>query len=194
MNRLIFVMLLTALLAGCIGGGARPPEPVFYLLRADVQLPEGSQAVSPEVGIGRVSIADYLGQAGIVVASSGNRVRPARHHLWAEPLDSSIRLFLSDAISAKRGDTIYADTSKRLSWDYQIEIRIDEWHGSLDGDVKLVAGWAIVHVSDNKVIARHRLERSAGLPEDGYDALVSTQKQLLFELADAIAASFDVIG
>jgi len=83
----------------------------------------------------RVSIADYLGQSGVVVTSSGNQMRVASQHRWAEPLDSSIRLFLRDAITAERGYPIYADTSQRLSWDYQIDIRIDEWHGSLDGDL-----------------------------------------------------------
>jgi uncharacterized lipoprotein YmbA len=102
------LFLLTAwLLAGCVGGGSPAPEPEFYLLRADVRLPDGPQTTAVAVGIARVAIADYLGQAGIVVASGGNQVRPARQHLWAEPLDSAIRLFLRDAII----NSIFASTS-----------------------------------------------------------------------------------
>jgi len=188
------VFILTAwLLAGCFGGGNRVSEPEFYLLRADVQLPDGPQAPAVTVGIARVSIADYLGQAGIVVASGGNQVRPARQHLWAEPLDSSIRLFLRDAISSELGYPIYGDTAKRLSWDYRIDIRIDEWHGSLEGDVKMLASWTVIDVSNDTELVRHRFERMIGMTDDGYDALVEAQKSLLSELAVAISASLDGI-
>ena len=194
MKQLSIFILLAGSLAGCLGGGSHAPEPVVYLLRADVKLPDGPQTSPVEVGISRVSVADYLGQSGIVVVSSGNQLRVARQHRWAEPLDSSIRLFLHDAISAERGYLIHGDTAKRLSWKYQLEIRIDEWHGSLDGDVKLVAFWAIINTSDETVVARHRLERTAGLAEDGYAALVESQTKLLYELADAISASLDGIN
>jgi uncharacterized lipoprotein YmbA len=174
------LFLLTAwLLAGCVGGGSPAPEPEFYLLRADVRLPDGPQTTAVAVGIARVAIADYLGQG---------------QHLWAEPLDSAIRLFLRDAISAELGYPIYADTAKRLSWDYQLDIRIDEWHGSLAGDVKLLAAWTVIDMSNETALSRHRFERSIGMTEDGYDALVEAHKSLLSELAVAIAASLDGVS
>jgi uncharacterized lipoprotein YmbA len=188
--KILPLFLLTVwLLAGCFGGGNGAPEPEFYLLRADVQLPDGPQAPAVTVGIARVSIADYLGQAGIVVASSDDKVRPARQYLWAEPLDSSIRLFLRDAISAELGYPVYADTAKRLSWDYKIDIRIDELHGSLEGDVKILAFWNVIDVSHDTEVVRHRFERMIGMTDDGYDALVESEKILLSGLAAAISAS-----
>jgi len=65
----------------------------------------------------------------------------------------------------------------------------------MSGTVRLMAtSWAVINMADETVIARHRLERSAGLAEDGYAALVASQEKLLYELAGAISASLDVIG
>ncbi len=183
-------LILTALiLAGCTMGGSAVEEPSFYLLRADTRLPDAPQPAPVSVGIGRVSIADYLAQAGIVVATSGDRVRPAHLHLWAEPLDSAIRLFLRDAISAEAGYLISADTARRGSWDYRLDIRIDEWHGSLAGDVRIRASWTLINTANDHEVAGHRFERTAMQADDGYEALVATQKRLLADLAGGIAAS-----
>ncbi len=184
-----WLMLTTLILVGCTMGGSAVEEPRFYLLRADTRLPDEAQPAPVSVGIGRVSIADYLAQAGIVVATSGDRVRPAHLHLWAEPLDSAIRLFLRDAISAEAGYLISADTARRRSWDYRLDIRIDEWHGSLAGDVRIRAAWIVIDMTNDHEVASHRFERSAMLTDDGYEALVTTQKRLLTGLAGAIAAS-----
>jgi uncharacterized lipoprotein YmbA len=175
-------------LAGC-AGGSKAPEPVFYLLRADVNLPDGAENPPVRIGINRVSVADYLGEAGIVVGTSGGQVRAARQHLWAEPLDASIRLYLRDVISAELGYPVSADTGRRQAWEYRVDVHIDRWHGSLDGNVRLQASWALIDNAADDELARYRLEREGVLASDGYDALVRAQTGLLDELARAMAAS-----
>lgn len=186
---LMALILASCTMVGCTTSGSAVEEPSFYLLRADARVPDEAQPAPVSIGIGRVSIADYLAQAGIVVATGGDRVRPAHLHLWAEPLDSAIRLFLRDAISAEAGYLISADTARRRSWDYRLDIRIDEWHGSLAGDVRIRAAWIVIDMTNDHEVASHRFERSAMLTDDGYEALVTTQKRLLTGLAGAIAAS-----
>lgn len=188
--RLICVLLLAAaFLTACGGGSKATPEPVFYLLRADARAPDGAMAASVTIGINRIVIADYLGQAGIVVATDDNQVRPARQHLWAEPLDSSIRLFLRDAISARLGYSLSADIGRRQDWDYRLDIRLDEWHGSLMGTARIDASWIVIDVDSDTEILRQRFRQDGVLKDDGYDALVSAQEQLLDALAVAVAAS-----
>lgn len=191
MRTLVLLLLSASLLIGC-SGGSKKPEPVFYLLRADTSAPDHAPAL--KVGIGRVSIADYLGQTGIVVALGGNRLRPARQHLWAEPLDSSIRIFLRDAVSAEAGYPISADFARRQTWQYRLDVRVDEWHGSLAGQARIMASWVVIDVANDRELSRHRFEQTGVLAADGYDALVAAQTDLLDALADAIARSLAFPG
>ena len=188
MKRLSVCMLTALLLAGCAGKSPKP-DPHVYLLRAQPGLPDGLQAPPVEIGISRVAVASYLAQQGIVVATTGDQVHAARQHLWAEPLDSAIRLFLQDAISARLGYLVSADAARRSSWDYRVDVRIDEWHGSLTGDVRIRASWTVFDGTKQQARADYRFEQTAAMQSDGYDALVAVQKDLLTALADAIADS-----
>jgi len=188
MRKLALLLLAALLLAGC-SGGKKAPEPTFYLLRAEARVPDGPQNPPVRIGLNRVSIADYLGQEGIVVAISRDQVRPARQHRWAEPLDSSIRLFLRDAISSDLGYPVSADIGRRQSWQYRVDVRIDEWHGSLAGDVRIVASWLLIDVATDSELSRFRFEQTGALATDGYDALVAAQIRLLDALAAKIADS-----
>jgi uncharacterized lipoprotein YmbA len=60
--------------------------------------------------------------------------------------------------------------------------------------VKLLAAWTVIDMSNETALSRHRFERSIGMTEDGYDALVEAHKSLLSELAVAIAASLDGVS
>jgi len=187
--RIRLVLLSALLLAGCFGGGKKVSDPTFYLLRSEARAPDGLKKPPVDVGINRVSVADYLGQQGIVVATSSGQVRPARQHLWAESLDSAIRLFLQDAVSVELGYPVSADVGRRRSWQYLVDVRIDEWHGYLDGEARILASWVLIDVGKDKVLSRHRFEQTGALKADGYDALVAAQTDLLDALAGAIAAS-----
>lgn len=193
MRKLVLILVAPLLLAGC-SGGKKAPEPTFYLLRAEARIPDGPQQPPVNVGINRVSLADYLGQAGVVVAINSDQVRPARQHLWAEPLDSSVRLFLRDAISADLGYPVSADLGRRQSWQYRVDIRIDEWHGSLAGDARIVASWLVIDVATDSELSRYRFEQTGTLAADGYDALVAAQTRLLDALAATIADSLREIN
>jgi uncharacterized lipoprotein YmbA len=190
-----FVALLPVclLLAAC-AGGTKAPDPTFYLLRSEARAPDGLKKPAVDIGINRVSVADYLGQQGIVVATNGGQIRPARQHLWAESLDSSIRLFLQDAISVELGYPVSADVGRRRSWKFLVDVRIDEWHGSLDGEARILASWVLIDVSKDRVLSRHRFEQTGALKADGYDALVAAQTDLLDALAVEIAMSLKEIS
>jgi len=185
-NLLLF--LLTGLVVAC-SGGSKVPEPTYYLLRADSALQSGAQTAPVSMGLGRVSIADYLSQDGIVVSTGDGQVRAARQHLWAEPLDNSVRLYLRDAVATKLGQWVSSDLAERQSWQYRIDVRIDEWHGALSGGVRLVAEWTLLDVAADKTLLKRRFQSTGALAADGYDALVAEQTRLLDELAADIAAN-----
>ena len=66
-------------------------------------------------------------------------------------------------------------------------MRIDELHGSLDAETRLVAGWSIIEVASGKSLANHHLVRTRRQDRNGYPGLVEAEMALLDELAAEIA-------
>jgi uncharacterized lipoprotein YmbA len=165
-----------------------PPARTHYLLRADLP-DETSQVEAPVViGVGRVTIAPYLGRPGLVIESDDHQVRPARYHVWAEPLDEGLRRYLRTEISNRLGYAIRADASRRADWDYAVDVVIDQLHGTLSGEALLAAGWRISR-ADGREIAAYVLSKSEPLAMDGYQGLVNAEIVLLQKLAARIAES-----
>jgi hypothetical protein len=190
--RVIFLTLIALVLYGC-ASSSPGPEKQHYLLRADVEIADGLQQVPARVGIGRIVLADYLNQPGIVIVTESNTIRPARQHLWAEPLDAGLRAYMRDALTARAGYPVSPDSARRLSWKYRIDIGIDQLHGSLDGDVRLVAGWVIIETATDTELAQYRFDRTTQQQDDGYDSLVVAEETLLSQLADQIAGSMQSV-
>ena len=130
----------TLLLLAC-GGSA--PARTQYLLRA--QAPEGTVRVDipARVGLGRVVVAPYLDQSGIMMETAANQVTPARNHTWAEPLDNATLIFLRATLSSALGEEVGLDPSDRSLWKYSVEVFVEQLHGTLAGQAMLVASYRI---------------------------------------------------
>lgn len=188
MNRPLFPLLALCLLllGGC---GSQPIEPSYYLLRHDE--PAATRALSPDpaFALGRITIAPYVAQRGLLLATGDGRIRPARHHLWAEPVEEGVQAFLIAEIARVRGRDLLPSTISRAAADLQV--RIDQFHGTADGGALLVAYWWVLR--DGEVAGAHRFAERRSLSRDGYAALVDAQRELLATLAGRIAASLDAL-
>ena len=181
---------LSLLLAGGVVGCSSTPTPTtLYLLPAE--LPKGSAAVPQpvRVGLGRVEVAPYLGEPGLVIETQARQVRSARYHRWAEPLDEGLRRFLQAQISEALGYDIGADKTQQKRWARTVEVRIDRLHGTLDGEAVLVARWRIVPKKSANEVQEFRFSASEPLPREGYAGLVDAEIALAQQLASAIADS-----
>ena len=180
------IALASMLLLVACGGAA--PARTQYLLRA--QAPEGTVRVDTpaRVGLGRVVVAPYLDQAGVVMETAPNEVTPARHHSWAEPLDEGALVFLRAEISAALGEDVSFDPSDRSLWKYTVEVFIEQLHGTMTGQAVLVASYRITPRGAGSP-SGYRFSRSAPLANEGYSGLVDAEAGLLRDLAVAIAGS-----
>lgn len=180
------VLAWALLLAAC---AATPPPTTRYLLPATT--PEGTARVDPPVwiGLGRIDVAPYLAQPGLVVETEALQVRPARYHVWAEPLGDGLRRFLGAEISAALGVDVASDASQGHPWDYTVEIGIDRLHGNLAGDAMLVARWWVRPAAGRGEPVAFRFAAVQPLPREGYPGLVEAEVALARQLAVAIAES-----
>ena len=139
MTRVGVGLVLAFCLVGC---ASAPPEQAYYLLRVEPP-PELRSADPLPIGLGRISLPPYLDRAGLVVQTDEHSVREARYHLWAEPLDEGAWFYLRDRISSELGRALHPGPDLGNSVRYSVDIRINEFHGTLDGRARLVARWSV---------------------------------------------------
>jgi uncharacterized lipoprotein YmbA len=167
--------------------GSPPPEDVRYLLRADQSAGQRTALESMRVGLGRVTVAPYLDQLGIVLETAPGQVRAARHHLWAEPFDQGLRHYLRQAVSAEMGIDLGMDLREARGWRYRLDVRFEEFHGTGDGVVRIAADYSWTDVSTSNIVERGMFSDTQPLSGDGYGAMVAAHEILLTRLANVMA-------
>ena len=175
-------LLLVVLLAGC---ASQTIEPSYYLLRTSNDLQSRELNPSDQFSMGKVEIAAYLDQSGLLMETASGEMRPARHNLWAEPMYEAVRNFLLIEVAQAKGEDILPSRLNKSAT--VIDVRIDQLHGTYDGKAKLVAYWWLRR--DGGVIATYQFAESQTLSVDGYAALVAAEESLLSQLAKKIAES-----
>jgi uncharacterized lipoprotein YmbA len=181
--------LFVVLLVGCAGSSVPPTQ---YLLRADPAERSGRVEAPVRVGLGRVDVAPYLDQSGIVVETEAGQVQAAREHQWAEPLGAGLRSYLRAEMSAALGHDVSASPADLAHWDYTLDVYVDRLHGTMAGTAVLDASYRITPRAG--AVTAYRFSRSAPLPREGYPGLVDAEADLVRQLAQAIAASLGEIG
>lgn len=176
----LFVLVL--LFAGC---ASQSIEPNYYLLRPTAELYSRTLVPSEDFTLGEVKIASYVDQQGLLLETKAGEIRPARQHLWAEPMYESVRTFLALEISRIKGVDIFAAKFNKDA--IIVDIRIDQLHGTHDGRAILAAYWWLRE--GNEMLASYQYAESRTLSRDGYGALADAQKALLSDLAEKISAS-----
>lgn len=173
-------MALLLLLAACSG---QPVDTHYYLLRGD-HLPESrSLSASADFALGIVVVATYIDQPGIAFETGGGQIRPALHHQWAEPMHQSLRSYLQREISTQLGEDLFPVGMS--SADTVLDIRVDQLHGTHDGEAILFAYWWLR--KGDEILEPHQFGKTLALKADGYAALVEAEKALLNSLAREIA-------
>jgi len=179
MRSLFLIAILT--LAAC---SSQPPQTSSYLLRAAVGETSGTELADSGIALGTIRVASYIDQPGLVLATGDGKIHVARNHVWAEPLQVSLRRYLATEISGSAGRVVGAKPTAATRT--RVDVTIDELHGDGRGAAVLVAYWELVAGEDTAAFSLSERQPLAG---DGYDALVQAEEALLKRLASAIAAT-----
>jgi len=177
------ILLLTAILvlAGC---SSQPVQMSTYLLRPQAAASGEELVPEGDFALDGVLVASYLNQPGLVLATGDGKIHVASHHQWAEPLEISLRQYLSAEISASAGKQV--EPRARPGIDTRINILVNRLHGDGKGGAVIEAFWELVSKDSDR---SYRFYRTQALSGDGYDALVQAEEALLRQLAAAIGAS-----
>jgi uncharacterized lipoprotein YmbA len=186
MNKSLF-LLAASLLVIMVGCSTTVPDEHQYLLRYPAANQNRQVTPSVMVGLGRISIPAYLNQAGVVLVSDQNQIHQANYHLWAEPLDKGIRIYLKSAIAQIAGFDIFATANNNQVWQYSVDIDLAEFHGTTAGQATLICSWRLIDMSGKEAPKSFEFATTQPLNDNGYPALVDAETKLLDTLAKTIA-------
>ena len=187
-NRLLLLLSLLsvgALLTGC--AGSPPVEDHDYLLRPQkLMVSSGARSV---VHLKPVTVAPYLDQKGLVLQTGSSEINVARHHRWAEPLDDAVERYLQVGVANQADVTVESAPLVSEGEDATVTVRINQFHGTESGRVRLVADWKVDYAESESEL--HNFDETVTQAGDGYPALVDAHAVLLDQLAGAIAETLD---
>ncbi len=178
----LVTITLGLLLTACSG---TPVDNHYYLLRAEAPAHSRDLTPSTRFAMGSVNVAPYIDQSGLILEVGPGEIRPARHHQWAEPMAGALNNFLLVEVSRAVKEDVFPEAASDAPLVYSV--RIDQLHGTLDGDALLVAFWWIQRSGQEFV--SYQFTETRALAEDGYPALADAQKALLLDLAERIGES-----
>ncbi|RLQ21950.1 membrane integrity-associated transporter subunit PqiC [Seongchinamella sediminis] len=181
--------LALALLLAVTACGTTPPAS-HYRLSAQESLP--ASAAGPALGVGPVSIPQYLDRDGMVRSDGANRLQIASSERWAEPLDQGITRVLSLNLAG----LLQTQNIQPFPWhperhpDFGVKVRVL----ALDADATratLVAEWLLYRIDDDQALARRMADYTQ--PLSGAEAkageIAAAYSKLLYQLSQDIASA-----
>lgn len=181
-TKALIALMLVGGLAAC---ASKTPATRYYLLSNPDQVASGPSLDegSCQVQLGRATVAPYLQRTHIMLQTGQNELVPAMQHRWSEPLEAGVSRLLAQCLGG--GDQA----------SHKARVQIDHLHGNTAGKVVLQARWSLTgsRQTAQKAGLSATLERqfsgSAPQPAAGYDALVSTQRELVLRLCADIKSA-----
>jgi uncharacterized lipoprotein YmbA len=169
------------LAAGCSVLSPQPDRSRFYILTpvsdsgAMAAIPASTSTDSQlTIGVGPVDFPGYLRRLPVVTRVAANRIEISDEKRWAEPLDKNFVRVLSENL-AKLLDTQRIEKypwELRTKIDYQVEVDVQRFETTADGQTQLVASWIIRDGPSDKIL--YASETTTGAPAGADEASASS--------------------
>jgi uncharacterized protein len=170
-----------AVAAGCSVLSPQPDRSRFYILvpvsdsgaAAATPAPTGNNS-QLTIGVGPVDFPGYLRRLPVVTRVAPNRIELSDEKRWAEPLDKNFVRVLSENLAT------LLDTHRieKYPWalktrvDYQVEVDVERFETTGDGQTQLVASWIIRDGLGGNIM--YASETTAGAPAGTDEASASS--------------------
>jgi hypothetical protein len=150
-----------ATVSGCSVLSPQPDHSKFFILTPvsdSAAMTARPASASPDsqltIGVGPVDFPDYLRRLAVVTRVAPNRIDLSDEKRWAEPLDKNFTRVLSENLA------ILLNTQRiekypwalRTSVDYQIEVDVQRFETTSDGQSQLIASWIIRDGHGGKIL------------------------------------------
>jgi uncharacterized lipoprotein YmbA len=178
-----------------LGGCAGNQPTSFYTLSATAEpQPAPSSGEGLVIGLGPVTLPQYLDRPNIVTRAGANQMRLGDFQQWAEPLEPLLNRVIAEDLSALGAkDVIPFPQRGDIPLDRVVEVDISRFDANETGEIKLDARWRIYRGNGSTLVTSGRslvTEQGAAVPD--YDAIVAAMSRALGHLSAEIAAATNV--
>jgi uncharacterized protein len=176
------VIALCIAATGCSPLAPRPNYTKFFILTPiasttdPLTTPTSSTARHLIIGIGPIDFPDYLKRSQVVTRSAPNRLDLSPVDRWGEPLDKNFQRILAENLA----QLLNTSRIEQYPWDrktqvdYQIQINVENFETSTDGQSQLRARWIIKNGDDKDLYASDTVtSTSVGPGDTGTSAALS---------------------
>jgi uncharacterized lipoprotein YmbA len=160
-NATLIALGACAIAAGCSVLSPQPDQSKFFILTPvsdSAGMAARPASASPDsqltIGVGPVGFPDYLRRLAVVTRVAPNRIDLSDEKRWAEPLDKNFTRVLSENLAT----LLNTQRVEKYPWalrtrvDYQIEIDVQRFETTSDGQSQLIASWIIRDGPSSKIL------------------------------------------
>jgi uncharacterized lipoprotein YmbA len=191
------VFFLCLLLGGCISVPTSPTAR-FYTLQpikeiGGIELAGAGNLSNLVLGVGPVSLPEYLNRPQIVTRRPDNTVEFAQFDRWAEPLDAGVARLIAKNFSVLL-PTVNVEIfpwNSVIPVKYQVIMEVIQLDCKLDSEAILLLQWSVVDAKEKSILLAKRSEYRKPIEGKNYYSLVQTVSSILDstsrEIAQALA-------
>lgn len=186
-------VLGACLLMAFVGACARNQPTNFYTLAATseprLDKHPGKGLV---IGLGPVTVPQYLDRPDIVTREGDNRMRLADLHKWSEPLEPLLTRIMAEDLYGllDANDVIPLPQRADIRLDRTVAVDISRFDADDAGAVVLDARWRIYRGDGETLVASGRsLVTEQGAPVPDYEAIAAAMSRAVGAATEEIAAA-----
>jgi uncharacterized lipoprotein YmbA len=170
-----------AIVAGCSVLSPQPDRSKFFILTPvsdSAGMTARPASTSPDsqlsIGVGPIGFPDYLRRLAVVTRVAPNRIDLSDETRWAEPLDKNFTRVLSENLAT----LLNTQRIEKYPWalatkvDYQVEIDVQRFETTSDGQSQLIASWIIRDGPSSKIL--YASQTTADAPAGADEASASS--------------------
>lgn len=181
---LLSTLFCLAIIAGC----GSSPRSDYYMLTANAPgIPGGG---GPSIGIGPVSVPEYLNTRQIVMNRNAHKLELAEFDRWAEPLDEGVSrvVAVNLAVMMNTADVQIFPWRRDAVPEYAARVTVVQF-AAQGNEALLVTEWAVTRPGEGVAVDRGISQLTTTLKGGEPEHVASAYSELLLQLSEIIAAA-----
>lgn len=172
--------------------GSAPPPALYVLGTAPAPVVAATpQARLPVVEVKPVGIPDYLDTTDLLVRHDGGQMMPSQTGRWGERLSAGVTRALAAGLAARLSRMAVTATPPIERPARQVLVDLESFEARADGEVVLVARWAVTDGGAHQRLASERVSLTERVAGTGDAAVVAAMTAVTEQFTDRLAYGLD---
>jgi uncharacterized protein len=191
----ILLLILAALMAGCLGSGSKNGVSYYLIDSVDAEASQINTENQLAIELIDLNIPRYLERFQIVTRTGNNQLHFSESNQWGDNLRKNLLRILAINL-ASRLSTIDIGTPLNRSVsppDYRVQVHIGKFELDSEGKVQFMARWQLSNSGGELGMYYTSLQSTSRIDKGDYDQIVADMQTLFAEFCDQISESILVL-